>query len=237
MMNEGHNGWSRCSRTRRVGEAVLPAAHDMGCRHFAMEALPNRGSGPSLYEEFPGPHGFLAQPDMAALVHAALALGWTLIAYEAQRDLAPPTLREDTLAMPSTNWREAQQATNLTEALHQLDDRTPMLVWCGNGHHTKTTNRDWIPMGYRFRESSGVDPFCIDQLATVSLDPERRPWVPITAELRRVLGRLGGTAGFTRDDPPNGYVVPPWYDASVLSLDNEMVGPPPRSPQANTPTT
>jgi hypothetical protein len=195
-----------------------------------MEALPNHGPGPSSYGDFPGPHGYLAQPEMASLVHAALALGWTLIAYEGQRELAPRELREDTLAMPYTNWREKQQAMNLTDALHQLGDHRPLLMWCGNGHHAKTGDGDWIPLGQRFREFSGMDPFCIDQLATVSLNGEVAPSIRVTAELGRLLAGFGGTAGFTRADPPTGYAVPPWYDASVRSTDNEMIGPLPSTP-------
>jgi hypothetical protein len=39
MMNEAHDGLRRCVRTRRVGQRVLPAAHDAGVRYLAMEAL------------------------------------------------------------------------------------------------------------------------------------------------------------------------------------------------------
>jgi hypothetical protein len=39
MMNEAHNGWKRCIRTRQIGQRILPVAHQAGVRHLAMEAL------------------------------------------------------------------------------------------------------------------------------------------------------------------------------------------------------
>src|ERR1700694_5731424 len=66
MMNEGHNGFSRCLRSRHVGLSVLPAAHKSGCRYLAMEALMNSGVGPSFVRTPPSPYGLFAQPDMFA---------------------------------------------------------------------------------------------------------------------------------------------------------------------------
>jgi hypothetical protein len=39
MMNEAHNGWLRCVRTRTLGTRALPVPHAAGVRHLAMEAL------------------------------------------------------------------------------------------------------------------------------------------------------------------------------------------------------
>jgi hypothetical protein len=53
-------------------------------------------------------------------------------------------------------------------------------------------------MAMRFQELAGIEPFGIDQLPTVSLDPSRWPGnVPITHELRDALLVLDGTAGFS----------------------------------------
>ena len=46
MMNEAHNGWRRCIRTRLVGRQVLPAAWESGARFLAMEALGPPGQEP-----------------------------------------------------------------------------------------------------------------------------------------------------------------------------------------------
>jgi hypothetical protein len=39
MMNEAHDGWRRCIRTRQIGRQILPVAHKVGVRYLAMEAL------------------------------------------------------------------------------------------------------------------------------------------------------------------------------------------------------
>jgi hypothetical protein len=222
MLNEGHAGLSRCVRTRRVGRAVLPAAHAGGCRHLAMEALPNPGRGPSFTTVRPGPFGYLGQPEMIEFIDAALVLGWTLVGYEAVIDMArvragrPETIND-------VNDRERQQATNLAAAHRELGPHGKLLVWCGNGHHYKRRVDDWVPMGLQFTEVSGVEPFCIDQLASVSFGDGHQPRIPLTAALTSELERHGGTAGFTGDDAPPGYRVDDGYDAVVLSIDNTMI--------------
>jgi hypothetical protein len=62
------------------------------------------------------------------------------------------------------------------------------------------------------------------KLATVSLSEGHRPRIEMTAELAKTLDRYGGTAGFIDQDPPEGFEVPAWYDALILSTDNRMVG-------------
>jgi hypothetical protein len=42
MANEAHSGLQRCVRTRQVGARVVQAAHPVGMRRLAMEALPWR---------------------------------------------------------------------------------------------------------------------------------------------------------------------------------------------------
>lgn len=224
MMNEGHSGLARCARTRRVGQSVLPAAHARGCRYLAMEALPNPAGGFALSRELPSPSfGYLAQPEMVDFVAAALAFGWTLVAYEAQIDMERVrAARPETI--DDVNDRERQQAEHLVAAKDALGADARMLVWCGNGHGLKRRVQDWVPMGVRFAELAGHEAFSIDQLATVSFDDDHRPQIPMTADLEATLTSFGGTAGYTADDVPDGYPVPYGYDALVLSTDNTMVG-------------
>lgn len=87
VMNEAHNGFLRCPRTRVVGRQILPTAHRMGVRHLAMEALDpwivdyaNRNRQQPQIRA-----GYLGQPEMRALIQAALDLGWTLIACSTRR--------------------------------------------------------------------------------------------------------------------------------------------------------
>lgn len=108
------------------------------------------------------------------------------------------------------------------EALpHQRGE--PLLVWCGNSHASKVEHEEWIPMGWHFRDMSGVDPFVIDQDVTVDFGTGPQPWVrELLASLSDILAAHGGTAGILRDQAP-----PPldgWagVDALVVSTDNEM---------------
>ena len=129
--------------------------------------------------------GYLNQPEMRAFVQAALDLGWTLIAYEADMMQAP---NKDPFSMEATNWREEMQARNLVTALQIIPLDAHLLVWCGNGHLEKdlphstkifcagklvpkpADEPDWAPIpGYWFKHLSGLDPFTIDQAVTGQL--------------------------------------------------------------------
>src|SRR5215469_472982 len=166
MASEAHNGMTRCIRTREVGARMIRAAHEVGVRRLAMEALPPPADGA------PGPmtaipemdDGYLAQPDMVRMIETALDLGWSLWAYEAIID--PGFDRTQLLSTEFRNWREREQASNLCGVLNAVGGE-PLLVWCGNGHATKTAAGEWIPMGQHFAALSGGDFFVIDQKVTV----------------------------------------------------------------------
>jgi hypothetical protein len=215
MMNEAHNGMTRCARTRRIGREILPAAHDAGCRHLAMEALPNMTAGPTVGVVALPDGGYVAQPEMRGFIDAALELGWTLVAYEI-------SYHDGELSMESTNRRELVQAENLVSAWRAVD--APMLVWCGNSHHAKRPAMEWTPMGARFIELAGVEHFAIDQTLTVAFTPDQPPCIELTDSWRAELDARGGTAGFVIGDVPEGLDM--WFgplDALILSTDNEMV--------------
>ena len=99
----------------------------------------------------------------------------------------------------------------------------PLLVWCGNSHASKVEHEEWIPMGWHFRDMSGVDPFVIDQTVTVAFHERGQQWIQeLVASLSGILAAHGGTAGILRDQAP-----PPldgWsgVDALVVSTDNEL---------------
>jgi hypothetical protein len=61
----------------------------------------------------PAYDGYLAQPDMRALIAAALELGWSLWAYEAVVEVTADTDPAKFRSMEFTNWRESEQAANL----------------------------------------------------------------------------------------------------------------------------
>lgn len=220
MMNEAHSGLQRCIRTRKIGQMILPTAHRLGVRYLAMEAL-----WPPLAEEANRTRrlpeigsSYLSQPEMRVFIQAALDLGWKLIPYEAERLQAPANLSEQ----DHTNWREEQQAHNLISALHELPANAKLLVWCGNGHHTKSVIQDWVPMGYQFKQLSGIDPFVIDQTVTVNFSGQSPDPQSLSDELVAKLSTLGGTAGFLIDEAPNPYRDHPGTDAILVSTQNEL---------------
>ncbi len=217
MANEAHSGLKRCIRTRLIGKRLVEKAHDLGVRHLAMEAL----GQPGAFDLAAGAPdiGYLAQPDMKALIQSTLALGWTVHGYEANQEQAPETFRADTMGMPFTNWREEEQARNLLSLVRSLDSLDRLLVWCGNGHASKDRG-GWTPMGWHFRNLSGIDPFVLDQTVTVRFEVST-PWAANLIEWARPhLARRGGTAGFLREGSPLEWRST--ADAYLLSLDNEL---------------
>jgi hypothetical protein len=82
--------------------------------------------------------GYLAQPEMRAMIGTVLGLGWTLWAYEDQIEITPDTDRAWLRSMEYTNMREREQAANLCRLLEAAPGE-PMLVWCGNSHASELT--------------------------------------------------------------------------------------------------
>jgi len=200
MMNEAHDGLTRCIRTREMGRRILPAAHRLGVRHLAMEAVhaPVAAEANRTRTLPPAPTRYLAQPEMRAFIQAALDLGWTLVPYEAPLNQGPAGVSEAEFI----NWREEAQAENLVAALAALPQDAGLPVWCGNSHHVKRPDDGWFPMGYQFARLSGVPHFAIDQLVTVAF-PDRTPERPrLLDPYLPALDAHGGTVGVLVEDVP-----------------------------------
>jgi hypothetical protein len=244
MMNEAHNGWKRCIRTRQIGQRILPVAHRAGVRHLAMEALfPTFTEQSNRNRVLPEKsEGYLAQPEMRSLIQTALDLGWSLIAYEAnfvgwlsaRHDLTLPNTdnfyeishqlqpyQSELTSMEFTNWREEQQARNLIKALEYLPADTPLLVWCGNSHQSKRPMQGWVPMGYQFKKLSGMDPFSIDQTRTANFTDDPYHFEPFK-EFAQDLAAFGGTAGFLPQEAPSTFMHNTGADAFLLSIHNKL---------------
>ena len=244
MMNEAHSGLKRCIRTRQIGKRILPVAHQAGVRHLAMEALfPAFAEyGNRTRRLMEGNLGYLSQPEMMDFMQAALDLGWTLIPYEADQfkwlserhgiDFSAfdtPNEKVQKLqefesefsGLEFTNWREKEQALNIIQALQSLPENTPLLVWCGNSHHSKEGGQEWIPMGYQFGQHSSINPFVIDQLITVKFEANKS-WSPLLDEYAQELHSYGGTAGFLSEEAPPIFERGSSEDAYLLSTENEL---------------
>jgi hypothetical protein len=224
MLNEAHDGLTRCVRTRRVGRQILPGAHAIGVRHLAMEALqPGDAEAANTSRRPPeAAGGYLAQPDMRGLIQAALALGWTLWRYEADIDHAPTALVEEGLMSQAfTNWREVEQARNLAGVLAGLAPSDRLLVWCGNGHASRVAADDWMSMGYHFAALVAEGAFVIDQTVTVAFAGLEQRQAALVAELAPILDRYGGTAGLLVEEA-GPLACWPGVDALIVSTDNAM---------------
>lgn len=240
MMNEAHDGARRCTRTRVIGRRILPAAHAGGVRHMALEALtPDVAEACNRTRRLADDGlGYLAQPDMQALIQAALDLGWTVWPYEAdsarwlaarhglKEPLDAATLaayQAERLTLAFTNWREQQQAENLFAIKQALPPSEKLLVWCGNGHLTKVAVQEWQPMGYRWQGLGGDTAFAIDQSVTVNFEFRRSAAQPNPVELfREELEALGGTAGLLNADAPPCLRLPPGVEATLFSVHNDL---------------
>jgi hypothetical protein len=224
LANEAHNNLRRSIRARRVGARMIIAAHELGVRHLAMEALYSRDLVDRANRSRRLPHvngGYLAQPEMRELIGTALECRWTLIAYEADLARKPEGLSR--LSREETNWREEQQARNITNALAELPDPARLLVWCGNHHLAKRGTEGWRPMGSQLQELSGVQPFAIDQVLGVRFDESRAPVAAAwTDAFTATLTAMGGTAGFLVEDAPSAWPYPHLADAYLLSTENEL---------------
>jgi hypothetical protein len=178
-----------------------------------MEALWDRElvATANTRRQLPEAQGYLAQPEMRSMIGCALDLGMTLHAYEVAVNDAPQGVG-DPMGMAFTNWREEQQARNLSHVLEELAGEK-LVVWCGNGHHNKRPVEDWKPMGYQFIQLTNLEPFCIDQSVTVEWPEGHCNWRLDPLEAARVAS-AGGCAGF---QVPDG-----WVDAYLLATDNVM---------------
>lgn len=249
MMNEAHSGLQRCIRTREIGQRILPVAHQAGVRHLAMEALnpafAEQGNQSRVVPDYE--QGYLSQLEMRSFIQAVLDLGWTLVPYEFDRfkwlsekhgiDLSTADETErfrrwqefqpELTTLEFTNWRETQQALNLIAVLQSLPADTPLLVWCGNNHHSKKASDGWIPMGYQFQQHSGISPFVIDQAITVKFDPADDYFdTEIVTPFSDKLEKHGGTAGFLIEEIPPSFAGFNFQelgdDALLFSTQNEI---------------
>jgi hypothetical protein len=222
MANEAHNGLTRCIRTREVGARMIRAAHEVGVRRLAMEALPRSPTQPlgPMTEVPAAERGYLSQPDMRRLLATSLELGWSLWAYEAIID--PGQDRTQLQSLELTNWREREQARNLCEVVAAVSGE-PLLVWCGNSHALKTASGGWVPMGNHFAAMSVVSSFVIDQTVTVDFPMDSRSWLTeLLASIADQLAEHGGTAGILASQAPPPLDCWPGVDALVVSVDNAM---------------
>lgn len=164
-------------------------------------------------------YGYLKQEDLRMLIDDAIRLGFWLFGYEAEDGRGAPADHFE-----RAKWRDLEQAKNLID---QWNREGMLLVWVGNLHLAKETLMspygEYPQMATLFWERSGVEPFVIDQTLTVEWNFEGAKKRVIEEHIRSALDKRGGTAGFMRDQAPEGFDVPTYADAFLLSTDNTLV--------------
>jgi hypothetical protein len=222
MMNEASSGLTRAPRTRRIGARVMPMAAASGARLLAMEAMTTAAAGSA---EPPPAGSVLEQPDMRDLLAEARRQGLRVAGYDIEPSAVPVKLRTRVKSPAYSNWRDGRQAANLAALLSELAPEHRMLVWCQNLHHARVRLMAYRPMGWRFQERAGMEPFAIDQTVTVDLGGAGARSA-ILRWARPALEARGGTAGFVwSEGMPR---LSAGCDAFLLSLDNVVEGPPPK---------
>lgn len=221
MVNEVHDGMRRCIRTRRVGVRLVRAAHELGVRDLAMEALPAPvpGAPESWIELPPVEGGYFVQPDMRELARTALGRGWRFVVIRGADAAGSPGVSRST---PDDGVHE-QARTRAGAEPGRAGEPVPMLlVWCGNGHATRQVVADWVPMGHQFVQITGRQPYVIDQTVTINWN-DQHAYLPDGAVewLERELAPYGGTAAVRHDDAPE-QLLHRDADAFVLSVDNRL---------------
>jgi hypothetical protein len=77
-------------------------------------------------------------------------------------------------------------------------------------------------MGWHFRETSGINPFCIDQTVTVHFPHIDERQKQLAETFRAEVEARGGTAGFLYEEAPGEFRHRTGYDALLLSTENAM---------------
>lgn len=136
---------------RAFTTSLLKELYQKGFRYFATDLLNNR-SDRRLSDVDMRTGYFAAEPVAGEMLRQAIALGFTLVAYE------------DTLAdNHSGTGRDAIQAARIA-AIFQRDPSAKVLVHAGQAHICEgRIGQSYTPMAVAFRRFTGINPFTIDQ--------------------------------------------------------------------------
>lgn len=156
MISEAHHS----PETRALGRELLPILREAGFEYLAMETLyhpvpgrPERvafSTGPGTAAGY-----YFFEPQLAGLARDALALGFTLVAYEDEG---------------FGGDREEAQARNLYERVLKAKPDAKVLVWAGYAHVNKRRTSFGKAMAERVWELTGREPFTLYQIID-DLDP------------------------------------------------------------------
>jgi hypothetical protein len=155
MINEAHH----VPRDRAFATRVALELRKRGFQYLAMETL-NVGTTRLMGRGYPvtsEDDGYYSRdPVFGDYIRRALAAGYELVSYEAFD--APDSVDPDV----SVANREEMQAQNLVDRVLRAHPAARILVHVGFGHLRKSGETPAM-MAERFKQKTGIDPFCIDQ--------------------------------------------------------------------------
>ncbi|MEO0899321.1 MAG: hypothetical protein AAFY71_23115 [Bacteroidota bacterium] len=148
MINEAHH----IPEHRFFTQTLLEGLYKQGFTYLAAETLSHRDIATLNQKKVPSFRSgiYISEPQYANLLRKALALGFTLVAYEDREDF-------------NKSQRDSSQAKNLMKVLEK-DPDAKILVHAGYAHIYETTQSDWVKMGEYFKKFSGIDPLTINQV-------------------------------------------------------------------------
>lgn len=150
LINEAHNR----PQNRAFTLELLKPLWVKGYRYLALEALDYQDS--TLMERgYAVRHTgyYTEEPTFGRLVREAIALGYTLIPYEAQKDFHA-----------SSTTRDGKQAQNIYDATYKKDKIGKVIIHAGYSHIIEAGDSLNMPMGYQLKTLFGHDVFTIDQV-------------------------------------------------------------------------
>ncbi|MEM1214609.1 MAG: hypothetical protein AAGJ82_02915 [Bacteroidota bacterium] len=147
LINEAHH----VPTHRRFTASLLKDLYQLGYRYLAAETMIH-GRVKALNErKYPLKDSgtYTLEPQYGDLIRQALALGFEIVAYDANIG-------------GNYSQRDSVQARNILTILER-DSSAKILVHAGYGHIFEDTRNEWVKMGMYIRRLSGINPLTIDQ--------------------------------------------------------------------------
>ena len=172
MVNEEH----RSTIQRAFSNGLLKPLRELGFTYLAVEAVGtdidglNERGYPVLKTGL-----YTRDPAFGDLIRRALALGYTILAYEAGDEGRPRP--DDKSPADAMNRRERGQARNIFDQTFARNPAARVLVIGGRGHIAESAGPIWTPMGGILKELSGIDPLTVNLYTMVEHSkPEFEHW-------------------------------------------------------------
>ena len=182
FFNEAHN----VPLTRTLTLQLLERLRKEGFTHFAAETLYATDTGLARRGYPTRDSGFYTEePIYAEMIRTALALGYTVVAYESEEE-------------GNGDVREHAQARNLQERVFRRDPDARLVVNAGYAHIQETGRYlGGRSMAQHFRKQTGIDPLTIEQTMLIEHPPgtENHPYYHAVVDKLRPQAPIAFVSG------------------------------------------